>query len=116
MPVIRFVTISGELLATVEAHPGVSLLQLALEHQVPLHWRCGQGTCGTCRVRVRHAGQPKPVMLSGKERNVLCRAGLISQQEARQEALTDRPESWRLACHLQLTDDDWTVEVPPPGV
>jgi ferredoxin len=64
-------------LAEVEASAGDVLLDVARLADVPLHWRCGQGTCGTCKVRIRHAGPAQVVMLGRKERNVLLRAGLI---------------------------------------
>lgn len=108
MPVVRFVAPDGALLAQVEAVAGDTLLDLARFHEVPLHWRCGQGTCGTCRLHVRHRRQPCSAPLQPKERNVLTRAGLAGDDDD-----CDTPVRWRLACHALVGDDDLVVEVPP---
>jgi ferredoxin len=115
MPLVRFVSTDGTLLAEIEhVAPGALLLDLARDHQVPLHWRCGQGTCGTCRVHLQHVLQPRPWSPAGKERNVLLRAGLISSEQLAQDALIDQEKTWRLACHVRVEDLDLLVEVPPP--
>ena len=101
------------LLAQVDdAQPGDMLLDVARFHEVPLHWRCGQGTCGTCAVRIRHAAQPRQVQVGRKERNVLLRAGLIDAVQAAQEAWLDTEHTPRLACHLPLEEMDWQVLLP----
>lgn len=114
MSKLKFVSEEGVLLAEIEAEQGEQLLDVARAHQIPLHWRCGQGTCGTCRVRIRQKGAAPLIDASRKERNVLLRAGLISQETAESGQAMDQPDSWRLACHLRLTEDDWTIEVPSP--
>lgn len=96
------------MLAEVDAAVGDSLLDLARFHEVPLHWRCGQGTCGTCRLHVRHRRQPCLSPLQPKECNVLARAGLAGADDRH-----DTPDRWRLACHVLVGEDDLEVEVPP---
>ena len=112
MSVLHFMKV-GQSLATVEACPGDVLIDVARFHEVPLHWRCGQGTCGTCVVQISHAGQPAVVKVGRKERNVMLRAGLISSVQAQQEDWPDAPQTPRLACHLMLDEHDWLVALPP---
>lgn len=112
MSVVHFVSSQGISLARVEASEGDLLLDLARLNDVPLHWRCGQGTCGTCRVHIQHDAQPQSLHLCQKERNVLLRAGLLSAEDAARDTLIDQSDTWRLACHVRLTDADCTVVVP----
>ncbi|RMC98467.1 (2Fe-2S)-binding protein [Aquitalea palustris] len=112
MPQLRFVDQQQRLLAELEAQPGDLLLDVARLADVPLHWRCGQGTCGTCKVRISHAGPAQPVLPSRKERNVLLRAGLIDKAEAAAESWPDVSAGWRLACHLAVGEEDWLVLCP----
>ncbi|BBF85572.1 ferredoxin 2Fe-4S [Aquitalea magnusonii] len=112
MPLLRFVDGEGQLLAEVAANAGEVLLDVARLADVPLHWRCGQGTCGTCKVRIRHDGPAQPVMPSRKERNVLLRAGLIDPAQAGAESWPDISSGWRLACHLPVGEQDWQVLCP----
>lgn len=80
----------------------VTVLELARRHQLPLHWRCGLGTCGTCVVRVRVlAGPLRP--MDNKERNVLSREGWPTE-------LRDGEDNWRLACCYLLSGESLRVE------
>lgn len=101
----------GVLLASVEACEGDLLIDVARFHEVPLHWRCGQGTCGTCVVHVSHAAQPAHAQLGGKERNVLLRAGFCTAAAAREPQWDDLPDTPRLACHLKVAEQDWQVHL-----
>jgi hypothetical protein len=76
---------------------------------VPLHWRCGQGTCGTCKVNIRHAGPEQAVMLGRKERNVLLRAGLIDASQAGRKAGRMSPPAggWPAMCRWQSRTGRW---------
>ncbi|WP_159877111.1 MULTISPECIES: 2Fe-2S iron-sulfur cluster-binding protein [Aquitalea] len=112
MPLLRFVDGNEQLLAEVEASAGDLLLDVARLADVPLHWRCGQGTCGTCKVRIRHAGPEQVVMPARKERNVLLRAGLIDAGLAGAERWPDISTGWRLACHVPVGEYDWLVVCP----
>ncbi|GGY25509.1 2Fe-2S iron-sulfur cluster-binding protein [Paludibacterium paludis] len=100
---------AGEPCAALDAEPGDSLLDLARLHDVPLHWRCGQGTCGTCVVRLSHQGQPGLVPVSSKERNVLARAGFADPERQASPEWPDRPDVARLACHCRAGDSELTV-------
>ncbi|WP_283151074.1 2Fe-2S iron-sulfur cluster-binding protein [Silvimonas soli] len=101
------VTFASEKLAqplTVQGEPGQRLIDVVRDQvaagKLPMAWRCGQGTCGACVVRLLHEGQPRPVQLGGIERNVLIRAGLMAPSAPR--TLPDSPELPRLACHIVL--------------
>lgn len=113
MPTVRFIDqASGRLLEDIAAEAGDVLIDVARFHELPLHWRCGQGTCGTCKVHIEHAGQPGTAKVGRKERNVMLRAGLIDAATAAAEEWPDTVETWRLACHLTLGDEDWRVLLP----
>ncbi|WP_374357074.1 2Fe-2S iron-sulfur cluster-binding protein [Chitinimonas sp.] len=75
---------------------------LARDGQLPLYWRCGQGTCGACLVYLNHAesGQ-RSVSLTAKERNVLLRIGQLDGDKATL-VYPDSPTLPRLACHVLL--------------
>ncbi|TCW30819.1 2Fe-2S iron-sulfur cluster-binding protein [Gulbenkiania mobilis] len=115
MTCIRFIDLtSGHVVAEVDAMPGDLLLDVARFHDLPLHWRCGQGTCGTCRVHVRHAAQPAVVEVGRRERNVLLRAGLVDAARAGATQWPDVPETWRLACYLEAGETPFDVLLPAP--
>jgi ferredoxin len=102
----------GQRIAELDASPGDVLIDVARFHDVPLHWRCGQGTCGTCAVCIRHPAQPQQVKVGRKERNVLLRAGLCDAAAAASEQWPDAPETVRLACHLYVADVPWHISLP----
>jgi Na+-transporting NADH:ubiquinone oxidoreductase subunit F len=79
----------------IQAEAGDTLLSLFTQAGVYLPAACGgQGTCGSCRVRVESgAGRPLPT-----------EAVHISRGEARQ--------GWRLACQVKVKQD-LVVELPP---
>ncbi|GAB3268652.1 2Fe-2S iron-sulfur cluster-binding protein [Chitinimonas naiadis] len=77
--------------------------ELARDGLLPLYWRCGQGTCGACLVHLtRPESERAPVVMVGKERNVLARKGLLSEQQRLAESLPEGGELPRLACHVVL--------------
>ncbi len=85
--------------------------ELAREGKLPLYWRCGQGTCGACLVRVEHSDSARalPIALTGKERNVLARAGKLNEVQRTAPMLPDTPDLPRLACHVVLAPGLVTV-------
>ncbi|MDN0075389.1 2Fe-2S iron-sulfur cluster binding domain-containing protein [Crenobacter sp. SG2303] len=109
MPTVRFIR-SADLVvvAEVEAESGDNLTDLARFHEVPMPWRCGQGTCGTCLVRLEHDGQLQPLAMRGIERNVLKRIHGIDAVE-----VDDSPQTPRLACHVTVGDVPLTVWLDP---
>ncbi len=67
-----------------------------------LAWRCGQGTCGACVVRVQFPNGIEPPPLTRMERNVLARHGLGETEES--DGVAD-PDRLRLACHVRVSCD-----------
>ncbi|WP_188690681.1 2Fe-2S iron-sulfur cluster-binding protein [Silvimonas amylolytica] len=104
MPSVTFVSEKLANPLTVQGEPGQRLIDVVRDQvsagKLPMNWRCGQGTCGACLVRLLHEGQPRPVQLSGMERNVLIRIGLMAPSAAKEQP--DSPELPRLACHVML--------------
>lgn len=97
-------------LQQLHADAGVTLLDVARSHDLPLHWRCGQGTCGTCLVKISHAGQPASFEPIARERNVLKRFGFAASPHAR---WPDDADTWRLACHVRVGEHDMDVYLKP---
>lgn len=77
---------------TVEAQSGESILEVALNHDIPLHHACGgYCACTTCQVRVREGAQN----LSAMEEE---------EQERLERADDVVPES-RLGCQTKVLGD-----------
>jgi len=89
-----------------------TLLKLAKGFQVPIEFRCQDGECGTCLVRVSAVGD-KPRMgchLTDKEKAVLRGVGKLSKDELDRLVVDDLPSEWRLACQMIVRDEDVLVE------
>lgn len=83
---------------TLSPTPGKSILELAVENSVEIHHSCGfNGSCGTCRVRLRAAKGCIPV-----------------RTEVEAEMAADRgfQDDERLSCQVLIPDDEifWTAE------
>ena len=89
-----------------------SLLSVAQEHQVPIHYECQDGECGSCAVQVLPlSGKgPKGVHLTEKEKTVLLLSGKVTKDELEQIEVTDVAPNWRLACQYMILDDDILVK------
>jgi ferredoxin len=89
-----------------------TVLKLAKEHKVPVHFDCQDGECGSCLVRVTSVdgkgrmGGP----LTEKEKNVLRELGKITKEELERMIVDDLPSEWRLACQMIVRDEDLLVE------
>lgn len=89
-----------------------TVLKLAKEHKVPVHFDCQDGECGSCLVRVTSVdgkgrmGGP----LTEKEKNVLRELGKITKEELERMIVDDLPSEWRLACQMIVRDEDILVE------
>lgn len=89
-----------------------TLLKLAKGFQVPIDFRCEDGNCGTCVVRVS-ALSDKPRMgchLTEKEKGVLLASGKVKKDELEKLVVDDLPSDWRLACQMIVRDEDILVE------
>lgn len=115
MPALSFVGGALTQPLTVVATPDEPILDLVRRcDDLPLSWRCGRGTCGTCAVRVRHPQQPQPLLMSRKERNVLVRHRYLPQSALQQETFIDSPDLWRLACYL-TANQPLVISLDPPS-
>jgi len=101
----------------IEAHVGVgerrTLLSVMRERNLPPRLTCGEGSCGSCAVKVapfnRSSGRAGDVCLSEVERKLLFRVGKLSQQQYEADVLADIPPLWRLACQYVVQDEDIMV-------
>ena len=94
MPKITF----GNKNITVEAQKGLSILEAALEHQVPIYHTCGGNcSCSTCRI----------VVLKGAE-------NLSPMDEAEKQVLDsfDLKPPYRLGCQALVLNETVEVEIP----
>ncbi|GAA5786643.1 2Fe-2S iron-sulfur cluster-binding protein [Chitiniphilus shinanonensis] len=99
----------GRLIDVLRSLPGESGPLLA--------WRCGQGTCGACVVRLDFAPDIVPSPRGRMEHNVLIRRGLLPSPLPGRDDGTDGPtggatatdeaalKAPRLACHVRVTGD-----------
>ena len=90
---------------TLSVSAGTLLIDVIRSEGLPLWWRCGHGTCGACAVTLCHAGQPVPVQLTKKERNVLIRHGFLPSSAVTGTLFEDDPAQVRLACHVAVMQD-----------
>ena len=94
MPKITFKNVGK----TFEVEKGLSVLETALRHQVPIYHTCGGNcSCSTCRVRV----------LSGAEN-----LSAIEPSEAEVLDSFDLGAPYRLGCQALAFGDKVEVEVP----
>ena len=103
MPKLVFVNEKGER-REVEAPVGMSLLQIAHKHKIPLEGTCDHAlSCATCHVVIDPAFAPK---LPGPSRD---------EQDMLDLAFGVEPTS-RLACQLKMRPewDGLVVRLPPP--
>lgn len=83
-----------------------SLLDLAIEHHIPLPCDCMRGNCGACAVKVAPLrDETSMIRLSARERYLLLTAGKISRLQYQADTLPDHPPLWRLACEYQVADE-----------
>jgi len=89
-----------------------TVLKLAKEHKVPVHFDCQDGECGSCLVRVTSVDGKERMggPLTEKEKTVLRELGKITQEELEQMIVDDLPSEWRLACQMIVRDEDLLVE------
>ncbi|MGI9211416.1 MAG: 2Fe-2S iron-sulfur cluster-binding protein [Methylococcaceae bacterium] len=89
-----------------------TLLSVAKKNQIPIHFECENGECGSCAVQVDILAnaQPMGMHLTEKEKTILRLAGKISQEQIQQAELTDLPPPWRLACQFIVRNEDIMVK------
>ncbi|MBA4256312.1 MAG: ferredoxin [Polaromonas sp.] len=89
-----------------------TLLSVAKAHNVPLHFECENGECGSCQVEVSVLSNHTPtgVALTEKEKTVLRYAGKITAEQIADAETKDLPPPWRLACQLVVRHEDILVK------
>ncbi|MDC7788587.1 ferredoxin [Rhodoplanes tepidamans] len=89
-----------------------TLLSVAKEHKVPIHFECENGECGSCacEVSVLSGKTPLGISLTEKEKTVLKLAGKITQQQIDDAEVKDLPPPWRLACQFIVRHEDILVK------
>lgn len=88
-----------------------SLLALAKQHKIPLHFECENGECGSCAIQVSVLSEKLPLAshLTEKEKTVLRLAGKITKDQIAEAELNDEPPPWRLACQYIVRDEEILV-------
>ena len=89
-----------------------TLLSIAQENKVPIHFECENGECGSCIVEVVVLAnkQPMGMHLTEKEKTVLRFAGKISKAQSAEAEVNDVPPPWRLACQFIVRNEDILVK------
>ena len=95
MPKVKFLPSNVE----IEAHTGTSLLDIALEHEIPIQHACGgYCACTTCHVIVRE--------------------GFASLEPSDEDEDDMLDKAWgltplsRLSCRAKVQQSDLTIEIP----
>jgi ferredoxin len=88
-----------------------TLLAVAKSHNIPLHFECENGECGSCivQVTVLSAKRPIGIALTEKEKTVLRLAGKITREQIEAAETQDLPPPYRLACQFIVRDEDILV-------
>jgi len=89
-----------------------TLLSVAKKNNVPVHFECENGECGSCLIQVSVLSGKAPVgmALTEKEKTVLKFAGKITQAQIEDAETHDRPPPWRLACQFIVRHEDILVK------
>ncbi len=89
-----------------------TLLAVAKSHNVPVHFECENGECGSCAVQIDILSDKAPygVALTEKEKTVLRYAGKITQAQIDAAETNDVPPPWRLACQFIVRNEDILVK------
>lgn len=92
MPTVTFVQANGQM-TKVETDAGQTILQIALDHGIPMEHACGgNGFCTTCMCKVKEG------------------MGSLSPRNDREENMGIQNDPDRLSCQA-LVEGDVTVEV-----
>jgi ferredoxin len=89
-----------------------TILKIAKENKIPVHFDCQDGECGHCLVRVTSIDNKERMgyHLTRKERDVLKELGKLTQDDIDRLMVEDVPSEWRLACQMIVRDEDILVE------
>jgi ferredoxin len=89
-----------------------TLLSVAQKNNVPLHFECQNGECGSCLIEVSVLSGKAPIgmALTEKEKTVLRLSGKITPAQIEDAETNDRPPPWRLACQFIVRHEDVLVK------
>ncbi|ACR11604.1 2Fe-2S iron-sulfur cluster-binding protein [Teredinibacter turnerae] len=89
-----------------------TVLQIARENKIPINFKCQDGKCGKCLVKVTSLADKERMAgpLTDKERSVLVELGKLTQEQIDTMLVDDFPCEWRLACQIIVRDEDLMVE------
>lgn len=88
-----------------------TILGLAQQHQIPIHFECQNGECGSCVVEVIHLSNKPPLAthLTEKEKAVLVTTGKVKKPDLDALTVSDLAPRYRMACQYMLLDEDICV-------
>lgn len=88
-----------------------TLLSVAKEHKVPIHFECENGECGSCAVKVTILSNNTAlgIALTEKEKTVLKLSGKITAEQIQDAETNDVPPPYRLACQFIVRGEDVLV-------
>lgn len=87
-----------------------TILKVAETNKIKIPHECGEGNCGSCLMEVTPLDDKKMAFhLTEKERAVLLELGKVTKAELDRLDLEDVAPKWRLACQVQVQDQDILV-------
>ena len=89
-----------------------TLLAVAKQHKILVHFECENGECGSCvvQVTVLTANALYAIALTEKEKAVLKLAGKITPEQIDNAEVNDVPPPYRLACQFIVRNEDIPVK------
>jgi ferredoxin len=91
-----------------------TLLSVAQENNIPVPFKCEDGDCGSCliKVTVLEDKQPMAITLSEKEKFTLAANGKLSKQAKELAEVADIPPHYRLACQYIVRNERFWFSFP----
>jgi ferredoxin len=96
-----------------------TLLSVAQQNKIPVPFKCENGDCGSCliKVTVLEDKQPMAITLSEKEKFTLAANGKLSKEAKELAEVADIPPHYRLACQYIVRNETILVQFSgKPGV
>jgi ferredoxin len=89
-----------------------TLLKVAKQNNIPVPFKCEDGDCGSCliKVTVLEDKQPMAITLSEKEKFTLAANGKLSKDAKELAEVADIPPHYRLACQYIVRNESILVQ------